>query len=729
MKRCILSVCLAGLILLIASQLAAAQPIAGSSLALKSLGTGVGDWTLDRDGYVGTYIDVTATGNVTISVNAAGTASGGIDPHMNLVLADTNVGFDVTSGVSSYGHTFKNVPAGRYLIRAEFTNDMEASSRALTIQNLTVSGATVMNTSNNSNALAASDTYIDNFRRGHVKVGLSGIAPSSTVDVRLKRHAFNFGTAIHGFGSSGVGNYLDNNGTLQQTNFQARLNQNFNALVPENVGKWSSSDGAGAMGGVDKILNYAQNPAHPMNVRMHNLIWGDNGNNGQQPSWVLNNSEDGLLDLSYDDPGTADDAQVAASRASLRTAISNRIDYYVGTGAAGDRARKYSEIDVYNESYHTGADPSALPHNYWHAYGASGVADIYREVRDTIAASGGSAKVFVNDYSVLSGTDFGTYYAQHIEAIRSAGIAAGYGDSIQGIGGQYYPSSLSQHNPRRAMEAIQNFAVQGLPFSLTEFGVHNPASDADAAQILGEMMRIVFGNANSTGFFMWGFHSENGDSNLYPKSNELYRVNNVTSTNDADWNTWTITDAGRMWRDTLGIEDFGVNPDEGWTTQLDDVAVGPNGTIDFTGFWGDYELTINGQTYQLSLQKGDPLYSLVIAPGDYNGDGVVDAADFVLWRDRKDSTTDLRADGNGNGIIDAADYDVWYSRFGTSYAGSADLAHTPVPEPSSIALCLGGMLALAVLRWQSRGLPGVSGATRLFAKRGGMHNCLNWSCQ
>jgi len=670
--------------------------LSGSSLVLKSTGSGSGTWTIDRDGYVGTYINVGSAGNVTIKVNANGTASGGIAPHMNIVLADTKAGFDVASGVNPYQYTF-NLPAGTYLLRTEFTNDVGLTSRALAIQDITVTGATVSNTSNNSNALAAADTYIDNFRRGNVKVALSGLAPGTPVNVSLKRHAFNFGTAIHGFNSFGVGNYLDSTGTLQQTNFQARLNENFNAMVPENVGKWSSSDGAANMGGVDKILSYAQNPAHPMNVRMHNLIWGDNSGNGQQPSYVLNDAQTGLLDLSYDDPGTTDDAEVAASRASLRTAISNRIDYYVGTGTAADRARKYTEIDVYNESYHTGADPAALPHNYWNAYGATGVADIYREVRDTIAASGATAKVFVNDYSVLGGTDYGQYYVSHIESIRQAGIAAGYGDVVQGIGGQYYPNGLSQHNPRRAMEAIQNFAVQGVPFALTEFGVHNPASDADAATILGEMMRIVFGNANSTGFFMWGFHSENGDTNLYPKSNELYRVNNVTSTNDPDWNTWTITDAGKMWRDTLGIEDFGVNPDDGWTTQLNNVLVGADGTINFTGFWGDYTLTINGQPYNLTLAKGNSLYSLPVAPGDYNADGRVDAADYVVWRNTVGSATDLRADGNGDGVVNDNDYGVWRALVGTVYSGSAAAASL-VPEPSGISAILFAAAALLAAR-------------------------------
>src|SRR4249919_350201 len=72
----------------------------GSSLAMKSTGSGSGTWTLDRDGYVGTYINVATPGDVTVRVNANGTANGGIAPHMNIVLADSKAGFDVTSGVN-----------------------------------------------------------------------------------------------------------------------------------------------------------------------------------------------------------------------------------------------------------------------------------------------------------------------------------------------------------------------------------------------------------------------------------------------------------------------------------------------------------------------------------------------------------------------------------------------------------------------------------------------------
>ncbi len=67
---------------------------------------------------------------------------------------------------------------------------------------------------------------------------------------------------------------------------------------------------------------------------------------------------------------------------------------------------------------------------------------------------------------------------------------------------------------------------------------------------------------------------------------------------------------------------------------------------------------------------------------DYNGNGVVDAADYVVWRNTLGSTTNLLANGDDTGpsagIIDQADYAVWRTNFGNTAAaagsGSAQIA-------------------------------------------------------
>jgi hypothetical protein len=67
---------------------------------------------------------------------------------------------------------------------------------------------------------------------------------------------------------------------------------------------------------------------------------------------------------------------------------------------------------------------------------------------------------------------------------------------------------------------------------------------------------------------------------------------------------------------------------------------------------------------------------------------MVDAADYVVWRDTlSQSGDDLAADGNDNREIDAGDYEVWASNFGRDAGTAAPLNHT-VPEPATWILLL-----------------------------------------
>src|SRR5690606_35247156 len=81
-----------------------------------------------------------------------------------------------------------------------------------------------------------------------------------------------------------------------------------------------------------------------------------------------------------------------------------------------------------------------------------------------------------------------------------------------------------------------------------------------------------------------------------------------------------------------------------------------------------------------------------VLPGDYNLDGVVDAADYTVWKTAFGATSStsslLPGDGNGDGMVDAADYTIWRNNLGA--LSSAQLATTPasVPEPSNLLLAL-----------------------------------------
>jgi hypothetical protein len=84
-----------------------------------------------------------------------------------------------------------------------------------------------------------------------------------------------------------------------------------------------------------------------------------------------------------------------------------------------------------------------------------------------------------------------------------------------------------------------------------------------------------------------------------------------------------------------------------------------------------------------------------LAPGDYNADGVVDSADYELWKTHYGSTTHLAADGNGDDIVDAADYTVWRN----NYTGGSGSLTVGVPEPScAVAVGLMATICLAAGR-------------------------------
>jgi T5SS/PEP-CTERM-associated repeat protein len=86
-------------------------------------------------------------------------------------------------------------------------------------------------------------------------------------------------------------------------------------------------------------------------------------------------------------------------------------------------------------------------------------------------------------------------------------------------------------------------------------------------------------------------------------------------------------------------------------------------------------------------------------PGDYNHDGQVDAADYVMWRDRLGSGTSLANDDTPG--VGQDDYDRWRANFGLTgetITGTALAMHAGVPEASGVLLALVPAVAFACRR-------------------------------
>jgi hypothetical protein len=111
----------------------------------------------------------------------------------------------------------------------------------------------------------------------------------------------------------------------------------------------------------------------------------------------------------------------------------------------------------------------------------------------------------------------------------------------------------------------------------------------------------------------------------------------------------------------------------------------------------ELEFILDGDTAErLGVVAYDTVSANVL--GDYSGDGVVDAADYTLWRNKLGSPAGSLANRNpaNSGPISMADYTYWKSRFGaTSGAGLGGiaLAATNVPEPTTWWLGVVGVLA------------------------------------
>jgi hypothetical protein len=112
-----------------------------------------------------------------------------------------------------------------------------------------------------------------------------------------------------------------------------------------------------------------------------------------------------------------------------------------------------------------------------------------------------------------------------------------------------------------------------------------------------------------------------------------------------------------------------------------------SGLITSTGTLAVTTVNVGGTNYTQVAVAAPTLF------GDYNNDGVVNAADYTVWRDGLGGPASvLNGKGSGAATVVQADYDLWVANYGRSAA----LA-TAIPEPLGITLGAWG-LALAARR-------------------------------
>jgi autotransporter-associated beta strand protein len=591
--------------------------INGSSMTLQSSGTASGTgWTLSSDGYLGTYITLSQPTAVSLTLNAAGTASNGLSADMMVSIADSNNTFNVaTSTLTNYNYTTPTLPAGTYLVKTQLDNQTSTQTPSLTLGSLTVSGTgvSVSNQNTTTNALNSATTYATNFRQGPGNITLSNpvnglhLGAGTQVQVKLISNAFNFAAAVYGNSPfSGDTQWINvgANGTnlpastSEQINYQKAVTSNFNMIVPANAGKWVNNEftqGSVNMNLVDAMTDFAAQ--NNLRVRMHNLIW-----NTEQPTFVNN-----LF--------AANGTLTAANKTTLNNAITSRINYYASQNnqpLGTPRADNYTEMDVLNEPY----NGQSHQDNYIGsgALGVSGVANVYSQVATAVKNAGANTRLMVNEYNVLqfspktisstgveSGSDpYANWYLNGVQSLKQAGAPIG------GIGMELYTNATSNVSPVQMQQAMQNLSVakdpngNSMPLSLTEFGVaggQSPSAanyDAD----LTTALTMAYGNPQTDTFGYWG-----GVGGPHDGNGSIYALY------DANYN---LTSAGQTWQSWMNQ----------YNTNLT-LTTDANGNISFNGTYGLYDVIVNGQTYQLNLVKGTSNYGLLTAVQSavWNGGG------------------------------------------------------------------------------------------------------------
>ncbi|TWT92851.1 hypothetical protein Pla108_39910 [Botrimarina colliarenosi] len=90
-------------------------------------------------------------------------------------------------------------------------------------------------------------------------------------------------------------------------------------------------------------------------------------------------------------------------------------------------------------------------------------------------------------------------------------------------------------------------------------------------------------------------------------------------------------------------------------------------------------------------------YNLEPLAGDYNDDGVVDAADYTVWRDQSGESVALPNETVTEGMVTPEDYDEWALHYGDVFTLPVSVA-TTVPEPGSLSVSAGMVVLGLVVR-------------------------------
>jgi endo-1,4-beta-xylanase len=379
---------------------------------------------------------------------------------------------------------------------------------------------------------SAINESISKLRKGELSVKAKR---GDKVSIEQLSHEFWFGCAI----SNGlVGTSWSENDKKQ---YKEKFLANFNSAVTENALKWIDMErqkGAVNYTVVDEILKWTEENHIPL--RGHNIFWGIPGR--VQP-WVKEMDDN-----------------------ELRQTLQNRAET-ITTRYKG----RFAEYDLNNEMIHG---------NYYEDR-------LGPEITKLMAhwAHNGDpgAKLFLNDYDILTGVKLADYMA-HIRKLLKQGVP------VAGIGvqGHLHTDTFDRDALRNALDSL---AIFKLPVRITEFNlpgqrsryykekinVMTPQEEESKAREIVDYYSICFAHPAVEGIVMWGFWE---GANWITVSS-LYKRD------------WSPTPAAEAYHNLIYKE---------WWTR-ESGSAGKDGVYSVPAFFGKYKVTVNGKSKEIDLTK------------------------------------------------------------------------------------------------------------------------------
>ncbi len=276
----------------------------------------------------------------------------------------------------------------------------------------------------------------------------------AAVHIRMKRHAFGFGTAV---AHTPVQAQTEDGRRYRET-----VPKMFNKIVTENVLKWPAFEGSGRAG-ADAIFAWLPQTGIQMR-RGHVLVWP------------------GARNL------PADVAAMLSSPAPDKTWLRERIDAHIRRMMEYTKG-KVTEWDVVNEPY-TNKD-------VMNVMGDEEMVRWFQIAREADP----SVKLYINDYNNID--DNGLNRA-HLESYLSTiRFLIDRGAPLDGIGLQgHFGAGLT--DPEIALEILDRFAAFGKDLQITEFDI-NIRDERLQAAYTRDFLTVCFSHPAVKGFMVWGF--------------------------------------------------------------------------------------------------------------------------------------------------------------------------------------------------------------------------------